>query len=102
MKKNVLIIVLLFAIQLAFGQLSGIKTIPGDYASIEAAITALNTQGVGTGGVTFNVAAGHTETFTTPTAGLITATGTAGNQIIFQKNHINKKGPMQNCIGPFL
>ena len=30
-----------------------------------AAITALNAQGVGAGGVTFNIAAGYTETFAT-------------------------------------
>ncbi len=77
---------MMLAIQLAFGQLTGIKTIPGDYATIEAAIVALNAQGVGSGGVTFNVAAGHTETFTTPSAGLITAIGTASNQIVFQKS----------------
>jgi trimeric autotransporter adhesin len=86
MKKNLLIIVLLLAIQLAFGQLTGPKSIPGDYATIEAAIAALNTQGVGTGGVTFNVAAGHAETFTVPTAGLITAIGSSTDQIVFQKS----------------
>jgi hypothetical protein len=69
----------------AFGQLSGTKNIPGDYATIEAAIADLNTQGVVAPGVTFVVASGHTETFTTPVAGLITATGTNPNdQIIFQ------------------
>jgi len=73
--------------QIAFGQLSGIKNIPGDYASIAAAVAALNSSGVGTGGVTFNVAAGHTETFTSPTDGYITSnTGTSANQIIFQKS----------------
>ena len=53
---------LLFIID-SFAQLSGPKNIPGDYATIEAAISALNSQGVASGGVTFNVAAGHTETF---------------------------------------
>jgi trimeric autotransporter adhesin len=70
----------------ADAQLSGSKSIPGDYATIEAAITDLNFQGVGAGGVTFNVATGHTETFTSPLAGVITATGTDPNQIIFQKS----------------
>ena len=73
--------------QFAFGQLTGIKTIPGSYATIAAAITDLNTSGVGAGGVTFNIAAGYTETFATPTAGNITTnTGTLANQIIFQKS----------------
>ncbi len=65
-------------------QLTGIKTIPGNYATISAAVTALNTQGVGTGGVTFNVASGHTESITAPI--LITATGTIANPIVIQKS----------------
>ena len=69
------------------GTLSGIKTIgpAGDYTSLALAITALNTQGVGAGGVTFNIPAGYTETFTSPTAGLIIASGTSANAIVFQK-----------------
>ena len=34
----------------AFGQLTGIKNIPGDYPNVTAAVTDLNTQGVGAGG----------------------------------------------------
>ncbi|MCI1188150.1 T9SS type A sorting domain-containing protein [Hymenobacter sp. DH14] len=70
----------------AQAQLSGAKAIPGDYATVAAAITALNAGGVGAGGVTFNIAAGYTETFASPTAGAITATGTAANPIVFQKS----------------
>lgn len=66
--------------------LTGIKTIPGDYATLELAIAALNANGVGSSGITFNITAGHTETFTSPTAGHITATGTSSNPIIFQKS----------------
>lgn len=69
--------------QVSFAQLSGTKTIPGNYATIAAAITDLNLQGVGSGGVTFNVAAGHTETSANL---IITATGTASNPIVFQKS----------------
>ncbi len=65
-------------------QLVGTKTIPGDYATIQLAVTDLNTQGVGSGGVTFNVAAGYTEIVTAPI--IITATGIAGNVIVFQKS----------------
>uniref|UniRef100_A0A7V3E778 Choice-of-anchor D domain-containing protein n=1 Tax=Ignavibacterium album TaxID=591197 RepID=A0A7V3E778_9BACT len=68
----------------SFAQLTGTKTIPGDYATIAAAIADLNTQGVGSGGVTFNVAAGYTESITAPLT--ITATGTSSNPIIFQKS----------------
>jgi len=42
--------------------LQAYKTIPGSYATRAAAITNLNAQGVGAGGVTFNVVAGYTET----------------------------------------
>ena len=43
--------------------LTGIKTIGVDYPSLAAAISDLNDQGVGAGGVTFNLPAGYTETF---------------------------------------
>ncbi len=70
----------------AQAQLSGTKAIPGagstGYATLAAAIADLNAQGVGAGGVTFNLAAGYTETAANL---LITATGTAANPIVFQK-----------------
>ena len=79
-----LLSVILFTIT-ANAQLTGVKTIPGDYPSIAAAVSALNSQGVGAGGVTFNVAAAYTET--APTGGInLTATGTAANPIVFQKS----------------
>ena len=68
----------------AAAQLSGPKSIPGDYASIADAITDLNAQGVGSGGVTFNVAAGHTETIAAVLS--VTATGTVSDPIVFQKS----------------
>ncbi len=67
--------------------LSGIYYIPTGtpgYPTISAAIEDLNFQGVGGGGVTFLVATGFTESVTAPI--LLTATGTAGNTIVFQKN----------------
>jgi trimeric autotransporter adhesin len=67
-----------------FAQLSGTKTIPGDYATIATAVTALNSSGVGAGGVTFNVAADYTESIITPI--LLTATGTSSAPIVFQKS----------------
>ncbi len=87
MKKTLftLSIALIF-IASSYAQLTGVKTIPGDYPTLAAAITALNSSGVGTGGVTFNIAAGYTETFTSPTAGRITTlSGSASNPIVFQK-----------------
>ncbi len=70
----------------SFGQLTGIKTIPGDYATIALAVADLNVQGVGTGGVTFNVTAGHSEILSGKIT--MTATGTAANPIVFQKSGI--------------
>ncbi len=81
---------LLLSAQLIFAQISGTKTIDntlptgGDnFASFTDAITAINTSGVGAGGVTFNVTAGQTFTENPPE---ITASGTSSNQIVFQKN----------------
>lgn len=81
------LLIALLVSSMSFAQLTGIKTIPGDYASIAAAIADLNVSGAGTGGVTFNVAAGHVETFPTSTSGRITTlTGSASNPIVFQKS----------------
>lgn len=87
MKKSILVslLALIFSSAL-FAQLTGVKSIPGDYPTIQAAIAALNSSGVGNGGVTFNVAAGHTETFTSPTAGRINITsGAESRPVVFQK-----------------
>ena len=78
------VVLMLLSTTNLMAQLTGIKTIPGNYASISAAVTDLNTQGVGTGGVTFNVASGYTESTTAPI--IITATGTTANPIVFQKS----------------
>lgn len=77
--------------------LTGLKTVGTgmDYPSLKDAVAVLNWVGVGTGGVTFSILGGHTETVasgsTTPNpdvpAGLfITATGTASNPIVIQWN----------------
>ncbi len=65
---------------------TGIKNIPGDYATIADAVTDLNQVGVGAGGVVFNVAANHSETTTFPI--VVTITGSSGNPIIFQKSGV--------------
>ncbi len=65
-------------------QLTGVKTIPGDYLSLTAAVADVNIQGLGAGGVTFNVAAGYTELLTGKI--VLTATGTVANPIVFQKS----------------
>lgn len=97
MKRITLIALLIVSIS-ANAQLTGIKTIPGNYATIAAAATDLNAVGVGAGGVTFNVAAGHTETGNIS----ITATGTAANQIVFQKNGAGANPTITAGVGTFL
>ena len=69
--------------------LSGIYYIPAGtpgYPTISAAIADLNLQGVGDGGVTFKIAANYSETFSSPTAGLITASGTLSDPVLFIKD----------------
>lgn len=80
--------------------LSGSYTIPGSYASIQAAVTALNTNGVGTGGATFDVAAGYTETLTATIA--LTATGTIANPIVFQKSGVGANPLITAYVGTLL
>jgi hypothetical protein len=77
-----MMIALLFA-GATFGQLSGSYIIPLDFPTIDAAITALNNQGVAGSGVTFNVAAGLIDS--TTSASILTTSGRAEGYIIFQK-----------------
>ena len=86
MKKSITFLVgLLLVAGPIWSQLSGTYTVGsgGNYATIAAAIDALNTSGVTAPGVTFNVLAGHTESTTSTLT--ITATGTATSPIVFQK-----------------
>lgn len=104
MKRSIftLIIALLFSAT-SFGQLTGAKTIPGDYPSVQAAIAALNSSGVGPGGVTFNLGLAYTETFTTPTAGHITTvTGSATSPIVFQKFPLGPNAVITSAAGTLL
>lgn len=69
-----------------FGQpLSGIYSIPGDYATIRDAFLALNAQGI-ISAVTFNVAANHTETATDSL--ILTTSGRVDGFITFQKSGV--------------
>ncbi|MBP6430855.1 MAG: laminin G domain-containing protein [Ferruginibacter sp.] len=94
MKKLLLIFFVVLSIS-SQAQLTGTKTIPGDYATITAAVAALNSSGVGAGGVTFNIAAGYTETGNNT----ITATGTAANPIIFQKSGVGTNPTITAGVG---
>lgn len=74
--------------------LTGTKNIPGDYPTISNAISSLNTNGVGPGGVIFNIAADLKEVFNSADAGHITTyTGSASNPITFRK-YGNGKNPL--------
>ena len=89
MRKSFLFIISILMTSVLFGQpLTGIKTIPGvvpnGYSSITSAISDLNSQGVGSGGVIFNIAPGYIETLTSTLS--IVATGTFTDPIIFQKS----------------
>ncbi|MCB0725280.1 MAG: T9SS type A sorting domain-containing protein [Ignavibacteriae bacterium] len=85
----------------ANAQLTGTKTIPGTYATIAAAITDLNAQGVGSGGVTFNITPGHTETV--PSGGLVinitSNQPTSGNPVVFQRNGAGANPIIQSDAG---
>lgn len=84
MKRLLCSLLVLLIATYAMGQITGIKTIPGDYGTIQAAITALNTSGTAAPGVTFNVAANYTETAANLV--LTTTTGSAAAPIVFQKS----------------
>jgi hypothetical protein len=62
--------------------LIGTKNIPGDYATLLDAVTDLNTQGVGAGGVTFNLIAGNPQT--APAGGYII--GGTGSLVLTSTN----------------
>jgi hypothetical protein len=75
MKKIQLLVAcvaLLFVSITAQAQLTGTKTIPGDYATLAAAIQDLNTVGVGAGGVTINL----TQAETAPAGGFLIGSAT--------------------------
>ena len=90
MKKIYLLFLFVLSIAFANAQLTGTKNIPGDYPTLAAAITDLNTQGVGAGGVTINL----NQLETVPAGGyvigdvgsLVLATASSSNPIIIAGN----------------
>ncbi len=108
MHFRILIAIFLLCFSSLFAQMTGTYTIgtSGDYTTIFAAIQALNTQGVGPGGVTFELAAGVTYdegNFYEP----ITATGSETSPIVFRNaatpgvNNpiLTRTGPGTNTYG---
>ncbi len=68
-------------------QLTGTKNIPGDYATLATALSVLNTQGVGAGGVIINLIAGNPQSAPAGgyviggTGSLVLTTASIGNPI---------------------
>lgn len=61
MKKQLLFVLMLILSSVyAQAQLTGTKNVPGDYPDIQSAISDLNSQGVGAGGVTISIGASQT------------------------------------------
>jgi hypothetical protein len=60
MRQIKLLLLFMFAGLVAHAQVTGVKTIPGDYPDLAAAIADLNTVGVGAGGATINITAPQT------------------------------------------
>ncbi len=84
MKKSIILFLILFTGIILNGQpISGVRSIPGDFPSIASAADSLNIYGVGPGGVTFLVAAGHIEISSNIL--LTTNTASVSQPIIFKK-----------------
>lgn len=81
-------------------QITGINTVPGTFATIEAAVSALNASGVGAGGATINVAAGHTETPAGPLVLTMATNGpNAANPLVIQKSGVGAN-PLITAFSP--
>lgn len=93
MKTFLLLLVGLFLSSGLYAQLTGIKTIDpagsgaNNYTSFASAVLDLNANGVGAGGVTFNVAAGATFSESADMV-INTTTSSATSPIVFQKSGV--------------
>ena len=101
MKKIYFLALLLFVISShLFSQaLIGTKTINpvgGDYLSFTSAVNALNTNGVGTGGVTFLVASGTI--YNEAGISITTLTASAANPVVFLKNGLGANPVIQGKV----
>jgi hypothetical protein len=94
--RFVIVAIALFVVSIAAStasaQLTGPKSIPGNYADLASAIADLNTQGVGAGGVTFNLAAANPQTAPARyviggTGSAVLGTASAANPIVFNGNN---------------
>ncbi|MFN5704975.1 MAG: BNR-repeat neuraminidase N-terminal domain-containing protein, partial [bacterium] len=99
-----LVVMILFSTTLLYAQpMSGTFTIDPagsgatNFTTFKEAIDSLNSKGVGTGGVTFNVAAGAT--FAETGTLILRATGTASNPIVFQKSGVGANPIVNPAFG---
>jgi hypothetical protein len=85
--------------------LTGTRNIPGDYPDLAAAVTDLNVQGVGAGGVTFNLVAGTPQTAPLGgyviggTGSAVLASASAANPITFTGNSNTISAPAGQTAG---
>lgn len=99
--KSFIAVLFIFFVFPVFSQpISGTKTVCTsgcDYGSLNAAFTALNTNGVAAGGATIEIASGHTETL--PNAGIslgsvtLNATLNANNPLVIRKSFLPGNNP---------
>ncbi len=75
-----------FVLEIANAQLTGIKNIPGNYATLANAISDLNLQGVGVGGVLLNLLPNNPEIAPFGGYSILNITGSPTNQIIIEGN----------------
>src|SRR3954465_11015971 len=106
MRKIYLLLLAVFLFTTAsFSQLTGTKNIPGDYATLAAAITDLNLQGVGAGGVTLNLLAGNPQTATVggyiigDAGSLVLTTSSSSNPVIIKGNGNTVTAGLQVAAG---
>ncbi len=80
--------------------ITGTKTIPGDYAKIVDAISALNLNGTTAPGVTFDIASGYIESENLGVVRYIinTTTGSAASPIVFRKVPGGAVNPKINVV----
>ena len=103
--KPILLIAILAITTTAHAQLTGTKNVPGDFPSLASAISNLNTQGVGTGGVVINLLPGNAQT--APAGGyvvggagsLVLTTASSGNTISVVGNGNTITAPNNHVVG---
>ncbi len=105
-KALVLVQILLtvFALSANAQALTGTKTVdplgsgPNNYLTLKSAIDSLNTYGVGAGGVTINIVAGHTET--APVGGYVLGSSVLNPSLGSTKNLVIQKSPLTVGANP--